>query len=448
MAGITTSSSATNSGARSNLRVAIIGGGITGITTAYSLVRRGVDVTLIERQPYPAMETSYANGAQISVCNSEVWNSWASVLKGIRWMFTPGAPLLVSPAPTWQKISWMAQFLRQIPNHDANTIATVKLALEARRELLRILDEEQIAFDLERRGILHIYETAAEYRDAEKIGALLAAGGLERRPVSPAEIRDLEPAVAGTFYGGFYTPSDMTGDIHAFTVGLAEACRKRGVVFQFNREVAALQVTTGGVEISHRSADLEANGGSELERSRFDQVVICAGVGSRRLAGMVGDSVDIYPVKGYSLTVDLTTEDDRRGAPWVSLLDDKAKIVASRLGADRLRIAGTAELSGPNLDIRADRIAPLAAWCRKRFPGVSTRVTKPWAGLRPMMPSMLPRVGPGRMPGIFYNTGHGHLGWTLATATSEQVAILMTGAAERQTRPSTAEPPASTATAA
>jgi len=147
----------------------------------------------------------------------------------------------------------------------------------------------------------------------------------------------------------------------------------------------------------------------------------------------VGDHVNVYPVKGYSITVCLDDEASRKAAPWVSLLDDSAKIVTSRLGADRFRVAGTAELNGMNRDIRADRIEPLVNWTRRHFPGMSTSRVIPWAGLRPMLPGMLPKVGAGRQRNIFYNTGHGHLGWTLSAATAEAVAQLVDG--ERTSAP-------------
>lgn len=418
--------------ARHPRRIAIIGGGVTGVTTAHALALRGLDVTAYERHAYPAMEASFANGAQISVCNSEVWNSWTNVAKGIGWLLSPGAPLLLSPWPTWHKISWLAEFVAAISRHDANTIATVRLALRSRERLLEIAAAEGIAFDLERRGILNVYETAADYRAGEAASRLLAAGGLERQALSPAEIAALEPALRGTFYGGFYTPTDYTGDIHAFTFGLAAACARRGVVFRNGRDVTAVEPSHGGIVISHRAAAgsigaADSTGGGSVERSAYDAIVVCAGVGSRRIGRALGDRLNIYPVKGYSLTVDLADAQSRDQAPWVSILDDKAKIVSSRLGPNRLRIAGTAELSGYNLDIRAARIAPLVAWCRKRYPGVSTRQTTPWAGLRPMLPTMLPRVGPGRLRGVYYNTGHGHLGWTLAAATAEAIATSVAG---------------------
>ena len=147
---------------------------------------------------------------------------------------------------------------------------------------------------------------------------------------------------------------------------------------------------------------------------------------SRRLASGLGDRVNVYPVKGYSITVNLDDPADRAAAPWVSLLDDNTKIVTSRLGATRFRVAGTAEFNGYNRDIRSERIAPLVAWCRAHFPGMSTRHAVPWAGLRPMMPNMMPRVMKGRNPRVFYNTGHGHLGWTLSAATADAIGALAT----------------------
>jgi D-amino-acid dehydrogenase len=151
-------------------------------------------------------------------------------------------------------------------------------------------------------------------------------------------------------------------------------------------------------------------------------VVVCAGVASRALAADLGDRVNIYPVKGYSITVNLLDSHSQQSAPTVSLLDDETKLVTSRLGVDRFRVAGTAEFNGTNKDIRADRIKPLVDWVNQCFPGVNTRQVVPWAGLRPMMPNMMPRVGRGRRANVFYNTGHGHLGWTLSAVTADMVA--------------------------
>ncbi|HQU05128.1 MAG TPA: FAD-dependent oxidoreductase, partial [Acidocella sp.] len=162
---------------------------------------------------------------------------------------------------------------------------------------------------------------------------------------------------------------------------------------------------------------------------------------SRNFAAMLGDRVNIYPVKGYSITIPLEDTSVQKAAPWVSLLDEDAKIVTSRFGAGRLRVAGTAEYNGANRDIRADRIRPLVEWTRHLFPGVQTEHVIPWTGLRPMMPDMMPRVQPGKQAGVFYNTGHGHLGWTLSAVTAQMIAEqIMPGVAPVTTPASTPTP--------
>ena len=411
-------------------RIAVIGAGITGVTTAYNLVRRGCRVTLFDKHPYAAMETSFANGGQLSASNAEVWNSWATVLKGVKWMFKPGAPLLVNPRPSWHKLSWMAEFIAAIPRHEENTITTVRLAIEARAHLQRMAEEAGIEFDCEERGILHFYKTKADFEDAGRVSALLARGGLERRAVTPEEMRSIEPALHGDLYGGWYTPSDFTGDIHKFTTGLALACERLGVAMRLSTRILSVLPSSEHVTVRVQPAEPGPDGTLLPEETVvFDKIVICSGVLSRELGRSVGDRVNVYPVKGYSITVSLPEPSDQAAAPWVSLLDDKAKIVTSRLGPARFRVAGTAEFNGFNKDIRADRVEPLVAWCRAHFPGMSTRHAIPWAGLRPMMPDMMPRVMQGRNPRVLYNTGHGHLGWTLSAATADAVAALATGRA-------------------
>jgi D-amino-acid dehydrogenase len=353
----------------------------------------------------------------LSVSNAEVWNSRATLLKGLRWIFTRDAPLLLNPRPSWHKYSWIGEFVRQIPHYRANTIDTVRLALDARAYLFEIAEREGIEFNHERRGILHFYATRREHEAAGRVNELLQAGGLDRKPVTPLEMRSIEPTLEGDFYGGFFTESDSTGDIHKFTRGLSAVCERLGVVFHYDTAVESI------VPMKGRGTMIRSNCGND----EFDSVVICAGVGSRHFAAMLGDHVNVYPVKGYSITVALDDEVSQSSAPWVSLLDDKAKIVTSRLGADRFRVAGTAEFNGFNRDIRADRIEPLIRWTRHHFPQVSTARVIPWAGLRPMLPNMLPKVGRGKRPGVFYNTGHGHLGWTLSAATAEGVAQAISG---------------------
>jgi D-amino-acid dehydrogenase len=398
--------------------IAVIGGGITGVTTAYALIQRGFDVTLFEKHRYAAMETSFANGGQLSASNAEVWNHRSTVFKGLKWMLRKDAPLLFNPKPSWHKLSWFAEFLANIPNYERNTVATARLAVAARAHLFAWAQAEGIDFDLKKEGILHIYRDKPGFDHAAHVSTLLAKGGLQRRAVTPAEMRAIEPTLAGQYYGGFFTESDSTGDIHKFTNGLAAAIERLGVNCLYAQDVQS--VTTDGQQVF-----VIAQHGEEATRYTFDGVVVCAGTASRALAAQLGDRVNVYPVKGYSITVNLPDARSQACAPTVSLLDDETKLVTSRLGLDRFRVAGTAEFNGYNRDIRADRIKPLVDWVAQCFPGVSTKSVVPWAGLRPMLPDMMPRVGRGRAPGVYYNTGHGHLGWTLSAVTADMVAQLV-----------------------
>ncbi|EEE35815.1 D-amino acid dehydrogenase small subunit [Rhodobacteraceae bacterium KLH11] len=389
------------------------------------MARKGADVTVFEANPYPAMETSYANGGQLSASNAEVWNSIPTMIKGVQWMFSAGAPLLMNPKPSWHKYSWIAEFIGAIPNYEKNTLQTVKWALDARNQLLEMAKAENIDFDHEETGILHFYETKHQFEVAEKVTALLKKGGLERRPVTIEEIAKIEPTLKGEIYGGFYTESDFTGDIHKFTSALAKACTKRDVEMRLSTTVEKLRTEDGKIAVFSRVEDKHGSSSPGQSKEVFDQIVICAGVHSRKFAAMLGDRLNIYPVKGYSITINLEDEANQAAAPWTSLLDDNAKLVTSRLGKGRFRVAGTAEFNGFSKDIVWGRIAPMLNWCHRHFPGMSTSSYISWAGLRPMMPNMLPRVGKGNRPGVFYNTGHGHLGWTLSGATSDIISELV-----------------------
>jgi D-amino-acid dehydrogenase len=399
--------------------IAVIGGGITGVTTAYALAKRGFAVTLFEKNRYAAMETSFANGGQLSASNAEVWNHWSTILKGMKWMLRSDAPLLVNPKPSWHKLSWFAEFISNIPHYERNTVDTTRLAIAAREHLFAWAQAEGVDFDLKKEGILHIYRDKKGFDHAGKVSALLAQGGLPRRAVTPSEMKAIEPTLAGNYYGGYFTESDSTGDIHKFTTGIAKAAERLGVRCLYEQDVQALRSDGSKAEVT------VADGTGQVTH-HFDALVVCAGVESRGFAAQLGDRVNIYPVKGYSITVNLLDEQSQSAAPTVSLLDDETKLVTSRLGVGRFRVAGTAEFNGYNKDIRSDRIKPLVDWVNQCFPGINTRQVVPWAGLRPMLPSMMPRVGRGKAANVFYNTGHGHLGWTLSAVTADMVAQMIT----------------------
>ena len=398
---------------------AIIGSGITGTTTAWVLCKKGYDVTVFERNRYPAMETSFANGGQLSASNAEVWTNISTMLKGMKWMFKSDAPLLFNPKPSWHKYSWMMEFASNFRNYKKNTIKTTELAIQSRGHMTAFAEEAGVEFNREDCGILHFYNKQSEFEHAHRVTELLAQGGLDRKRLTPDEVYAIEPAIKSEVIGGYYTDSDFTGDIHKFTMGLAAAAADTGVHFTMNASVT--DIDHDGKNPIVKWDDLAGTSHEE----RFDGVVITAGVGSRDIAHGLDDRVNVYPVKGYSITVQMDDAASQQAAPWTSLLDDGAKIVTARLGADRFRVAGTAEINGYNYDIRADRIAPLTRWVEENFPGIVTEKVIPWAGLRPMMPNMMPHIGKGKKSGVFYNTGHGHLGWTLSCYSAEAIGTII-----------------------
>ena len=365
-------------------RIAIIGAGITGVTSAYVLRKQGYDVSVYDRQRYPAMETSYANGGQLSASNAEVWNSAATVLKGLRWLGRSNAPLLLNPRFSWHKYSWLLQFMRQIPNHRRNTIATTRLAIEARQHLYDMAEAEGIDFDLERRGILHIYHDAASFEAARRGNELLREGGLERYAVTPEEARDIEPALQTACHAGFYTPSDATGDIHKFTRGLAQACERLGVRFVQDADVAAIAADGTGYAL-----DLAGTDGGD-DRHQADAVVVCAGAASRRFARQLGDTVNIYP----------GLFDQRAPGRRRQPRGRAARQPARRGRQDRHQPAGRPLPRG-----RHRRVQRLQPGHPRRTRAAAGGLDPPplprrqdgargaWCGLRPMTPDMMPRVG-------------------------------------------------------
>jgi len=232
----------------------------------------------------------------------------------------------------WHKYSWLAEFVSQIPHYRGNTIATVRLALEARRHLFAIAEREGIDFDLERRGILHIYRDRQSFDHASQVNSLLQRGGLERHAVSPEEMKTIEPTIHGQFYGGFFTPSDSTGDIHKFTRQLATVCERRGMRLQCDVSVDRIVADRDGITLKWR-ASADERAAVAVEETGADAVVICAGVASRRFAASLGDRLNIYPVKGYSITVELDDAASRAGAPG------RRKSPVARLAAHRRSIS-------------------------------------------------------------------------------------------------------------
>lgn len=386
-------------------KVAVVGAGITGITTAYYLAKEGHDVVVYEKERYPAMVTSFANGGQISVSNSEVWNTWNNVKKGLKWMLKKDAPLLVRPMPTLSKIKWLYGFLKStyLNEYEKNTTETIKLGLRSRNLYQRIIEEAGVEFDKLDSGILHIYKNEEYLSDAKNAGKLYTKMGVDWEMLNSEQVFSQDKSIENFkgVIGGAWTKSDWTGDIHKFCYNLANILEtKYGVKFCYNEDVSDLGKLS----------------------EKFDSVVVTGGVGSVAMAKTIGDNIPIYPVKGYSITINNVPEEL---LPHVSVMDDQAKIVTATLG-NKLRVAGTAELNGENYDIVRDRIEPLLKWVHANFPKINTNDYTSWACLRPMTPNMMPIVkqSPNNRK-VFYNTGHGHLGWTLGPATAVDVVKLM-----------------------
>jgi D-amino-acid dehydrogenase len=383
-------------------KIAVIGSGITGIMAAYYMARSGYRIEVFEQDRHAAMRTSYANGGQISVSNSEVWTTWSNVQKGIQWMFKKDAPLLIRPTPNLDKLVWLSKFLIETAanTYAKNTLETIRLGLASRNLYQDIIKKENIEFDYSQCGILHFYRNTKYFENAQLVRELYRAGGCQWDILGPEQTRKVDPALKhlSNVLGGAWTETDSVGDIHKF-------CQELQQVLEIRYQV-------------------KFNFGHEIDKTEFDNliarndyVIISAGVGSAKLAKYIGDRLNIYPVKGYSITITVRP-DQMKLVPKVSLLDDEAKIVSSTLG-NRFRVAGTAELAGENYDIRRDRVEPLLNWVHENFPDLDTSNYSSWACLRPMTPNMMPIVKVSdKNPKVIYHTGHGHLGWTFSPATA------------------------------
>ena len=396
------------------MKIAVIGAGIIGTLTAYELGRRGHRVKVFDREDQPAMKCSHANGGQISVCNAQTWNTWSNVAKALKWMLKEDAPLLIRPSLSKDKIKWLAGFLKHTINgsHTKNTIDTIKLGKASSAVYDQIIVREGLQFDQTKCGLLHVFTKEQSLVTAETHRALFEDNGVEWRSVSKNEIVSIDPSLQ-TFkdlQGGIITSSDWTGDAFLFCNQLRKICeQKYGVRFFFNTEVERIKY--GALFYRTRKMPMAES---------FDRVVICNGHEIVNFAHALGDDLNVYPVKGYSITIENVGD----AAPSISLLDDDKKIVSSKLG-NRLRVAGTAELDGANQDIRKERIDPLLKWVQQNFPGVPLNTYSEWACLRPMNSNMMPIIKKSKDERVFYHGAHGHLGWTLGAGTTRLLLDLM-----------------------
>jgi D-amino-acid dehydrogenase len=405
------------------MKILILGAGVIGVTSAWYLAGDGHEVTVLDRQPGAGLETSFANGGQISVSHAEPWSNPHAPLKALSWMGSEDAPLLFRPRLDAALFDWSWRFLRECtPGRTrANIRDIVRHALYSRAQLGRLRRETGIRYDHLERGILHVYTDPKEFAAAIEAARILREFGCERHPVDADRCVDIEPALAASrpiLVGGDYTAADESGDAWTFTRNLAELCRARGVSFRFDTIVEGLREADG------RIAGVETRVASRCEILQADAYVVALGSYSPAILRPLGIRLPVYPAKGYSATIPLS---ENSVAPTVAMTDDGRKIVFSRLG-QRLRVAGTAEFNGYDTRLNEVRCQALMTRTHELFPELKPAgEAQFWCGLRPATPSNVPYVGPARLPNLYLNTGHGTLGWTMACGSGRALADVVSG---------------------
>lgn len=406
------------------MKVIVMGAGVLGVASAWYLAKAGHEVVVLERNAGAARETSFGNGGQISVIHAEPWANPSAPMKLLRWLGREDAPLLFKLRASPAQWSWGLKFLAECTSERAkhNTIQLLKLGIYSRECLQALRAETGIEYDHLTRGILQYFTTTKEFHPAIESARLMGELGGERRVIDPDEAVAIEPALAQIrpqLVGATYTSADESGDVHLFTTRLAQLCEARGVRFRYGTRIQRLHAQRGrmkGVEF------VDEQGNYQLETA--DAYVLALGSFSPMFTAPLGERLDIYPVKGYSVTLPVL---EPALAPTVSLTDEEHKVVFSRFG-DRLRIAGTAEINGYTMELNRVRCEAIVRRALEVFPGVSEAgLARYWTGLRPSTPSNVPYIGRSRIDGLYLNTGHGTLGWTHGCGSGRAIADIVSG---------------------
>jgi D-amino-acid dehydrogenase len=402
------------------VKIIVLGAGVVGVTSAWYLSAAGHEVTVIERRAAAGLETSFANGGQISAGHAEPWAKPSMVPKILRWLGREDAPLLFRPRADRAQWEWGLRFLLEcFPGRFQRHSRTLAGLAGHSRECLRALRSQLgIRYDHLERGILQFATNERDLEALTRHAEQMQSLGIRREVMSAGECFALEPALRGSrdrVLGGVYNRKDESGDAHRFTAELARHTANRGVSFRFGTSIQAIEATGGQV----RAVRLQSG-----ETATADAYVVSLGSYSPLLLAPLGIRIPVYPLKGYSITLPLGAK-EAAAAPTVSLTDEAFKIVISRLG-NRLRAAGTAELTGYDTTVNPGRCAAIAARIHDLFPALSgVTAVDYWTGLRPATPNNVPVIGRTKLKNLFLNTGHGTLGWTLACGSASVLADLM-----------------------
>ncbi len=412
------------------MKVLVLGSGLLGVSSAYYLSQLGHEVTVVDRQAHPAAETSFANGGQISVSHAEPWANPSAPLKVLQWLGKEDAPLLFRIRADMRQWLWGLQFLRECTPARTryNIEQIVRLGTYSRDMLQALRRDTGLQYDQRTQGILHFYTSQKEFDGAHGPAQQMRELGCDRRVISAEEAIKLEPALAhmrGQLAGATYTAEDESGDANRFARELVKLCEAAGVKFLMSHTITALREAGGQLE-HVEATDSEGR----FQRLRADSYVLAMGSLSPLYTAPLGIHLPIYPAKGYSVTMPVK---DARMAHQVSLTDDEYKLVFSRLtgpGSDRLRIAGTAEFNGYDRDLNRVRCEAIVRRVEQLFPGAGDATQASyWTGLRPATPSNVPIIGKSKLPNLFFNSGHGTLGWTHACGSGKSIARIVSGLA-------------------
>jgi len=400
------------------MKVIVLGAGVVGITSAYQLANAGHEVTVVDRQPGPALETSFANAGEVSFGYCSPWAAPGIPMKALKWLFMEHAPLILRPKIDAAMIAWMLKMLSNCTSkrYAINKSRMLRLADYSRISLAALREETGIAYDERMQGTLQLFRTEAQLNASAKDVKALAADGIPYEVLDPDGCIRVEPAlkhVREKIVGGLLTPKDETGDCFKFSNALAAKAAELHVRFHYGSIIRGLDVDGGrvrGVITAHGQLDADA-------------VVVALGSFSPLLVRPHGIHLPVYPVKGYSLTIPIA---DEARAPISTVMDETFKIAITRLG-DRIRVGGMAEISGYTNDLGEPRRLTLQHSVTDLFPGGDVSKASFWSGLRPMTPDGTPVIGATKVAGLYLNTGHGTLGWTMSSGSARVIADLVSG---------------------